>query len=343
MRSHFAVITTLLLFAFGAAMAGDLNRTGTVSGAQLLIPVGARSISMGGASIANINGAESIYWNPAGMSNGTASEVMFNNMAYIADIDVNYLAAVYNGGIIGSFGLSIKSLDFGDIEETTFEQPDGTGQTWSPTQVVAGLSYSRFLTDRIRAGLTGKLIYESIQQTSAQALALDMGVQYEFNANLSLGVVMKNIGQKMEYTGRDMDRPASIPNASPDADNGFFRAIAQASNIPSVFSFGVNYKVNINEENHLAVNGAFSNFNDYSDQLFGGVEYSFRDFFFLRGGYNYETQTNLDTDEDQLFGASFGAGINYPVGNFNFQLDYAYRDVTDYFDASNIFTVKLSF
>ena len=44
-----------------------------------------------------------------------------------------------------------------------------------------------------------------------------------------------------------------------------------------------------------------------------------------------------------LIGASFGAGINYPVGNFNFQLDYAYRDVTDYFDASNIFTVKLSF
>jgi hypothetical protein len=318
--------------------AGDLDRVGTTSGAQLLIPVGARSIALGGAPLGDVKGAEAIFWNPAGISYSAKSELMFNNMQYIADIDVNYLGVVFNGGGIGECALHIKSLSFGDIEETTEQEPDGTGITYSPAFIVSGFSYSRLLTDRISAGVTAKIVYESIMQTSASAFALDLGVQYSFGSNLRLGVAMKNVGSKMQYNGRNLERTYNIQSSNINTDEGFFRGVPLASDIPSLFSFGLIYHININEMNTFALSASFSNFNEASDQAYGGVEYGFKEMFYLRGGYNYELQA-----DNQIFGASFGAGLQFPLGNFNFVMDYAFRQLTDYFDSNNIFTIKLMF
>lgn len=340
MNKKLMIIGAALLIAMTAVFAGDTGRTGTTSGVQLLIPVGARSIALGGASFADVTGAEAIYWNPAGMSQSHKSEALFNNMQYIADIDVNYLALTFNGGPIGAFGFHLKSLDFGDIEQTTEDEPEGNGILFSPNFIVAGFTYSRPLTDRISAGLTGKLIHEGFLEANANAFAFDLGVQYAFGNGLRVGVVMKNVGSKLQYSGRGLDRTFKLPSTNINTDDAAFRGIALASDIPSVFSFGLTYKVNLNEENNFSLTGAFSNLNDASDQIFGGVEYGFRDLFFLRGGYNYESQVNSD---DRIFGASFGAGLKYPLGNFDFSFDYAWRQLTNYFDSNNIFTIKLGF
>jgi hypothetical protein len=326
----------LLMASFLIVQAGDVSRLGTTSGTQLLIPVGARALSMGGAPLGVISGGEAIFWNPAGIAASTQSEVLFNNMQYIADIDVNYMSLVFNGGNIGAFGLDIKSLSFGNIDETTEQLPDGTGNTYSPTFIVSGLTYSRRLTDRINAGVTGKVIYESIMETSASTFALDMGVQYSFGQKLYFGVVMKNVGGKLKYDGRNLERQYQIQSSSLIADNGFFRGVPLASDIPSTFSVGVSYVLDVGEDNAFMLNGTFDNANAASDLLSGGMEYGFRDLFFLRAGYGY----NLQNSDDSIFGASFGAGIKYPIGNFDFYFDYAYRQLTDFFDANNIFTIK---
>jgi len=337
MKLLILIILVLSLLAFNAGFAGDVSRIGTTSGTQLLIPVGARSIALGEAVISNVRGAEAIYYNPAGMSYYSKSEVLFSNMSYIADIDVNYLAATFNGGQIGTFGFSIKSLDFGQIEETTEDYPEGTGNTYSPTFIVAGLSYGRMLTDRINAGVTAKYISERIMQTGASAFAIDLGVQYAFNNKLRIGVVMKNVGTKMQYDGRNLERSERIPGSSPDADLGFFRGVPLTSDIPSIFGFGLSYSLNFNEQNSVMVNGVFANHNEASDEFYSGLEYAFQDMFFLRGGYTYNSQNR----DDQIFDYTFGAGLKYPLGNFDFSFDYAYRQVSDYFDANNVFTVKL--
>lgn len=340
MKNTILIYSLLLAFLGSFAWAGDLDRVGTTSGSQLLIPIGARSISLGGASLGNISGAEAIYWNPSGLSSMQNSEFLFNRMTYIADIDVNYFAAAFNGGSIGSFGFHISSLAFGDIEITTEDQPDGNGDTYSPSFFVAGLTYSRLLTDRISAGVTGKYVFEGIEQTSAAAVALDLGVQYAFNNNLRLGVVMRNVGSKMTYDGSNLEQPFTLGSTNINTDTDFFKPTAISSDIPSSFGFGISYNVNVNEENGFIVNAAFTNYNDASDQIFGGVEYDFRKFFYLRGGYNYEAQVDAN---DQIFGGSFGAGISYPLGSFHFTLDYAFRQLTDYFDSNNVFTIKLAY
>lgn len=328
-----------ILFSLGIVYGGDLSRSGTTSGSQLMIPVGARSIAMGGAALGLVDGAEAMYWNPAGIASSQKSEVLFNNMSYIADIDVNYIALVFNGKGLGAFGLDIKSLSFGEIDETTESQPDGTGNTYSPSFITAGFSYSRLLTDRITAGVTAKVIYESIMQTSASTFAFDLGVQYTFISNITLGVVMRNVGGKMKYGGKNLERTEDMPSSSLLTDDGYFSGVALSSDIPSVFSFAASYTANINEDNAVLFSGSFANNNDASDVVFGGLEYGFKDLFFLRGGYGYQTQAS----DDQVFGASFGAGLKYPLGSFVFGFDYAFRQLTDYFDSNNIFTIKLMF
>jgi hypothetical protein len=70
------------------------------------------------------------------------------------------------------------------------------------------------------------------------------------------------------------------------------------------------------------------------------MEYSYQDMFFVRGGYNFAQQ---ETDERQfLFGAAFGAGVKYALGNTDITVDYAYRSV-DVFEANHVFSVKLGF
>ncbi|RMG36352.1 MAG: hypothetical protein D6732_08290 [Methanobacteriota archaeon] len=337
MKKISILISVIVMIAFGCLYAGDVDRVGTTSGVQLLVPVGARSIGLGGASLGTVTGAEAIYWNPGGLAYKGKSEFLVNHMQYIADINMNYLAVSYSNPRIGAFGFHIKSFDFGDIEETTEEHPDGTGVTYSPTFVVTGVTYGRLITDRISAGATFKLIYEGVLQTSASTIAFDLGVQYSFNDRLRVGVVMKNVGGKLQYDGANLERRFPLPSTSLKRDEGPFRGVSLASDIPSIFSFGAAYTANINEENVLTFSAAFSNFNDSSDQLYGGVEYAFKDFFFLRGGYNYEPQT----PDDQIFGASFGFGAKIPVGTFEIDIDYAFRQVTDYFDSNNIFTIKI--
>jgi hypothetical protein len=339
MNRKILVLALTFVFSLSAVYAGDPARVGTTSGTQLLIPVGARSLAIGSAILGEVNGAEAMYWNPAGIAYSLKSEVLFNNMNYIADINVNYLALVFNGKNLGAFGLDIKSLSFGDIQETTEFQPDGTGNTYSPSFVVVGFSYSRLLTDRISAGVTTKFIHEAIMQTSATAFAFDLGVQYTFGNNLKVGVVMKNVGGKLQYSGKNLERTFDMQSTTLVTDVGYFSGVPLASDIPSVFSFGVSYIANINEDNALLINGAFTNYNAGSDVIGGGLEYGFKDFFFLRGGYGYQTQDQ----DNQIFGASFGAGLKYPLGGFTFAFDYAFRQLTDYFDSSNIFTIKLMF
>ncbi len=340
MKKISIILSLLIAIAAGNSLfAGDQNRVGTTSGVQLLIPVGARSIALGGAPLGGVRGAEAIYWNPAGIANTDKSEFLVNHMKYIADINLNYIAVTFNNRTIGAFGFHIKSFDFGDIEQTTEEQPDGTGVTFSPTFIVAGFSYSRLLTDRISAGVTAKMVFESVMQTKANTLAFDIGVQYSFNSKLRIGVVMKNVGGKMRYDGANLERRFPLPSNSQQVDEGPFRGVALRSDIPSTFSFGLSYVLNTNEDNSLMLNGTFSNQSASSDEVFGGVEYAFKDFFFLRGGYNYQTQGS----SEQIFGASFGAGLKYPLGNFDFTFDYAFRQLTSYFDSNNIFTIKLAF
>jgi hypothetical protein len=334
-------MVVMLLLGMQLSHAGDPARIGTASGEQVLIPVGARSMALAGANAAFTSGLEAIYWNPAGFSRmNSRAAGMFSTMQIFSDISVNYLAVGVDAGQIGSFGFSIKSLGFGDIPLTTLEDSDGaSGQTFSPSFVTGALTYSRALTDAIYVGVSGKLISESIPRASASALAFDIGIQYLAVGNIpgfSMGLVVKNIGTKIQYGGSAFLAPAT-DEGSTTSD---FRSRPTASHqLPATVELGLGYERQIAEEHALMLSGNFANNNFGNDDWKLGLEYMYTDLIALRGGYIFTE--NIES-EDQLFTYSLGLGLHYNVSGTDLMFNYAYR-AQQYFDGNNLFEFVVGF
>lgn len=342
-RNKFAIYVLAvcaLALLTNAALAGDIARKGTTGADQLLIPVGARSIATGGAFLSNTYGVEAIYYNPAGLAGAPRTEAMFSYMNHIADINISYFAFGFHPGEIGSFGLSFKTFSFEDIGVTTVDNPDGNGSTYAPSIFNLGLTFSKTITDQVRAGFTAKLIHEGFLSTTANGFALDFGVQYRFSGNLSMGVTVKNLGGNMKFGGQDLQVRTEVPSALPNQQGtGIFEPVVEAFQIPSYFEMSSAYEFKQNGGNNsLLVGATYRNNNSLEDLLMAGVELKTAKNFFLRGGYDYSVQNRSDSQYDW----TLGGGVEYEMESFKINFDYAYRNVQD-FDANNVFTVRLAF
>jgi len=331
------------------AYAGGENRVGTNAAPELLIPVGARDIALGGSSIATTSGIEAIYWNPAGLANASHSaNAMFSHMNYIADIGVDYVAisGAFEG--FGTLGFSLKSISLGDINVTTETSPDGTGQVISPTVLNLGLTYARLLTDRVSVGATFTFISERFDRVSATGFAFSAGVQYSGIGGvngLSLGVAVKNIGPQMKFEGEGLLRQGDVNGSL--RPSTFYQVTAASFELPSTIELGLAYKIDVGEQNALNVSGLFQNNNFSSDEYKLGAEYGYNDMFFVRGGYALSENAKNDAltvadKTSHIFGFTAGAGIHYELGSMDFTLDYAYRAV-EFFESNHVFSLKFGF
>lgn len=336
------IISSFLLLLFTISVyAGDADRVGTAAGVQVLVPVGARNLAMGGADIATTRGLEAIYWNPAGLSAmQNNANAQFSTMTIFNDIHVNYVAIGVKSGRFGSIGISLKAFDFGDIPLTTREDMDGiSGRTYSPTFVTTGLTYSRMLTDAILVGATGKLVYESIPRAAASAFAFDIGIQYRNLGQiqgLNLGLAVKNIGTNMQYSGSGLLGQATEAGASFQD----FRARQSSSDqLPSNVQLGLSYQRSFAENNTVTLSSIFQNNNLDNDLFRFGGEYGYSDLVFLRAGYLLHQNT---ASENQLYTFTVGLGLHYKVGGTDLTFDYAFRD-SQYFDGNNLFSLRIGF
>jgi len=340
-----ALWLVVLLILTGAAMAQE-SRIGTNAASELLVPVGARYIGVGGSSIAAVQGIEAIYWNPAGLSRTTHSaNAMFSQMRHISDINVSYVAVSATFSGLGTFGLSIKSLDVGEIIVTTEESPDGTGAIINPQFVTTGLTYSRALSDRVSVGATFNLISESIDRVGASGFAFDAGVQYSNVGQitgLSLGVAVKNLGPAMQYDGTGLFR-TSQPNGV-DRGSTPLQVVAQKDELPTTLEIGMAYAVPFGTKSKFDLTTMYQDNNFLDDVSRFGVEYSYNETFFLRGGYNLSPDAPKDAvgEDSYIYGLTLGAGFHYELPNIAMDFNYAYRDLA-FFDGSHVFSIALGF
>ncbi len=348
MKNRMLFMTVAVCVALGVVFnttSAQNKRVGTSAAPELLIPVGARDLALGGSTLASTTGIDAMYWNPAGIGRmGRDAEAMFSTMSYIADIGVVYGAVAGRFGEFGVLGLSVKSLDFGDIPLTTTEDPEGVGgRFFSPTYFTLGLTYGRQLTDRISAGVSVKLISETIDRVSASGVAFDFGVQYQGVVGISglqLGVAVKNIGPQMKFDGAGLLRPAvAAGGRRPEQP---YKSEAASFELPSVVEIGVGYAGSAAENVTYGLSGSFTNNNLYFDEYRVGGEL----------GYNLESVrlfgrlgTGFVPDADDnanIFGLTAGAGVTYMTGGVDLTLDFAYRQV-EFFDANTVVSLKVGF
>lgn len=337
----YILIIIILVFTQSTGMSGPRTKLGTMAAPELLIPVGSSGTSLQGSNLASVTGIDAMYWNPAGLSqiSTQTGEVMFSHMNYIADMNMEYFGGVVKIGNLGVIGASIRSLSFGDdIAVTTTTNPEGTGQTYSPTYIVGNLAFARAMTDKIHFGTNIKLINESVADVSATGFAFDFGLQYVAGpSGLRFGIALKNLGPRMKFDGPGLDNTY--------VENGVTvvrRVELQEFELPTNLEIGISYDANLGKENSVTLSTAFQNSTFSSDEYRFGMEYNYKKNFYVRGSGVY--YANKETDE-ATFGPSFGAGIKYPFGNVQLGFDYAYRIVSeDGFNSTNqFFTLNVGF
>jgi len=342
MNRKIIIICAILVLALATvSMAGSNRRLGTAGAQELRIPIGSRGTAMGGAIGADATGTEAIFYNPAGVALVDGTEAMFSHLNYFADMDLNYFAITKSIEDFGSIGISAKVLSVGDIIVTTEEAsgPEGTGETYSPTLAVIGLTYSRILTDRVTFGITGNYINESIHNASASGLAIDFGVIYDTKWNgLRLGFTVKSIGPEMHFDGEGFNESVAAPGQNPTVSPPkTLRTQSAKFELPSWIEFSGAWDAYNRELHRGTIYGTFQSNNFSKDLYRGGFEYSYNERYFLRGGYT------LDSDQtDYLYGFTFGAGLILNFGDTDVTFEYSWNE-TDFFDNNQYFTGKINF
>jgi Type IX secretion system protein PorV len=347
MKIKYIIVSVMIILLFISTQntfAGG-RKLGTSAASELLIPMGARSVGMGGANIANVTMTDAIYWNPAGLAALQSAEVGFSYMTYFADMKVSYFTlGYYLEGISSTMGVTMQAMDIGEIIETTIEDPEGTGKIITPQYLTFNISFARLLTDHIRFGLNTKVISERIGNMSASAVAWDFGIQYISELNIDFGITLKNLGTSMQFDGTGIEFDSSVPWANPNATTRKTKADITSNELPTSLQMGLAYRINMNEQSKLNLTGAYASNSFNIDLAAGGAEYSYQDFVFLRLGYEMPLYTSdfPSSARDYQYGINFGAGVDLDFQGTVLSINYAYRDM-DLFDGNNYFTLNFQF
>lgn len=317
------IVLTAAVNIHGQNFVSDVSKRGTTAAPFLTISQGARATSMGSAFVAVADDPSAIFWNPAGLARLQSNGFIIDHTEWIADLKYNFLAASLNLGDFGALGVSFITSDYGDMKVTTIDEPNGTGEVFNVSDAMFSIAWAINLTDNFSIGFNPKVVYQSIWNMSDYAIALDMGVLYNTPFDgFTLGMAISNFGSKMGLNGTTavVLYDSDIETAG---NNGRIPAELQTDqwDLPLNFKVGVSYKPQLGDVHHLVidVDAAHPN-NDYESLNIGG-EYSFKDIFYLRGGYK---AMFLDDSEESY---TFGAGIKqHLLGNINVVFDYAFSD-----------------
>lgn len=296
----------------------EFPKTGTRGAQFLKIGVGSRLVGMGEAGVALTgNGAAAIFWNPADLTTIEDQSVLLSHAEWLADI--SYEAGAYARTLegIGTVGISFAFLTTGDMEETTVDQQEGTGRTFSFTDLAVGLSFARNLTDKFALGGNVKYVREALADFSgsaddvvAKAWGVDVGFFYYTGfRSLKMGMVIRNFGPELDPPGEYQD----YDNGSPLTDLSEYRPY----HMPMTFRFGLAMDIYESENQLLTAAVDAIHPNDNIEEVNLGAEYWLADRIAIRAGYQ---------GRHDAAGLNTGAGFKFPFGAATLSVDYAFTD-----------------
>lgn len=325
-------------FTFGQNLGPGvgLKKKGQATMTFLQVGLSPRASSLGNAYAAVGTGAESIFYNPAAI---TQFEGKFNayatNTQFIADINHIAGALAFKMGQFGTMGLSFQSVDYGEmihtsiLSQSNFQQnPKGYiehGKIDNVGAYAIGATYARQITTKFSIG--GNVRYVGQNLGTAQPtdttklefgetkLVYDMGVKFNTGfKSFRFGMSIRNFATAVQFQ--------EISNQLPLEFN-----LGGAVNLMDFIDEG-------NEDHTITLSAELSHPNNYAERAKVGLEYTFMDMFSVRGGY---------LGNHDVSGFSAGFGVNPEISGKHVNIDYSYSQSIEYFDAITRIAFGFSF
>ena len=323
----------------------------------LAIGVGARALGMSNSNIAIVDDVTAGYWNPAGL-NHIKSNIQIGLMhseyfAGIAKYDYGAIAARIDESSVA--GISFIRFGVDDIPNTT-ELIDAEGNidydritTFSAADYGFLFSYARAIKEGLRVGANAKIIHRKVGDFAhSWGFGLDVGAQYEFK-NWIFGAMARDVTSTFNAWSFDLsDRMIEvftitgneIPKNSleitlPKLILSSARKIKLTQNFSALPVIDID--MTFDKKRNVLIKSDLISIDPHL-----GVEISYKNFLFLRGGLgNVQNETNMSGKKIKTFQLNMGVGIK--IKN-SLSIDYALTDVGDNSIAlySNIFSLKFN-
>jgi hypothetical protein len=263
----------------------------------------------------------SIFYNPA---NTALSPATFDfNLSYnqwIAEIKHYSGTLTYrpSGGRYGTFGISLLSVDYGELIGTIVDPNSESGyrdtNTFSPSAYAVGFSYAQQLSEQFAFG--GHIKYAAQDLTSSLVPNPDPNGE-PITKSYSEGVLAFDFGTIYKTGFKSLVFGMSVRNFSQEV-----RFESEGFQLPLVFNIGIAMDVfdifmDSGSPHSLVIAADVNHPRAAPEQVKIGAEYMFMDIFALRGGY----QSNV---HERDFSVGTGIAFDYGEKGGRIALDYSY-------------------
>ncbi len=280
------------------------QRAGITTAEFLKIGVGARANAMAESFAAVGGDAFSLFYNPAGITQFDKNEIALSHSTWFVGLQHDFIGAVYHLDKQNSIGVSAVSLQSDDMPVTTEYAPTGTGAYFKYGDLAVAATYARKMTNQFSFGISVRYVYETLGEVRMNGVLIDLGTYYWTGLGTTrFAVAVSNFGGQLTPTG------------SVDLIDGTTVSKFQSFSPPTIFRIGFAFEPYQDESNKLTTSAQLNHPADNSENISLGAEYSFRESFFLRGGYR------INVDEQKF---SVGAGVRANVGFAGVAFDYAF-------------------
>lgn len=280
-----SAVLALSLVATGAARAG-IENAGTTAANFLALGSGARTLSMGGATLGFGSDVGATSWNAAALGWVGAPQLVLSH-AGLTNTSLQEWVAYGTRAGHSQTHWSVAGLYQGD---GTFQGRDATGAptgTFSLSSMAFGATVAQQFGENVTMGFGSKFVNENLGTTTGWGVTFDGGLMMR-SGPFGLGVAAQNLGGQMHYGSLVYRFPGNI-------------------------GAGIAYQ-HPNSGLRLAIDANFPT--AYYSDVRAGVEWMWHDMLALRAGYRKEMGSN----EDALTGPSFGVG----GGHNGMWVDYGY-------------------
>ncbi|MFT5723803.1 MAG: hypothetical protein ACI9JN_000920 [Bacteroidia bacterium] len=284
-----------------------------------------RSLGMSGASVANKVDGYSASSNPAALANLKENSLGLSHLLIGAGIQQSFLSYQHKLKNEATLGLSVNSLNSGDMMIRTEFQPDGTGQFFNMSQNALKATYATRLSKMFSLGVGISYIYETMQTYDNSTAAIDLGFLYQTDfKNLRFAVAVQNFGGSSTISGSTMQVEYNRNGA---LELGRY-------SLPTVFKMGFAIDA-YKKDKHLIVGSLqLNNPNDNAENIRIGAEYRYSELL--------QIQTGIKLSVKGQSYPTLGFGYKSKLGVHPLYINYG-MNPTNYMGTQHIFGMSVSF